>query len=1144
MRPIRNLRGLLTACTALISAPVLGQQATPPPATPSGVRSDLEDAFRSPPDGARPRVWWHWMNGNVTKDGIRKDMEWMKRIGIGGLTAFDANLTTPKIVDKRLIYMHPDWKDAFKYAVGLADRLGLELAIASSPGWSETGGPWVKPEDGLKKLVWSETSITGGRPFAGRIAMPPKTTGPFLTMPQRDPLAELSGTGHSSLPTLYRDVAVLAYPVPDRIADAASPVSVMAGRTTLDAAALLDDDLDTITEVRRPASGPTIVVYRYAKPHTVRSATLFVPGGKFLFWGPSIASQLEASDDGWTWRKIADVPAAEVPTTVSFAPVTARQFRLVITAIEPEAPNIGRPAPGTDTRVDDTVPVSPNRTKYHIAEFKLLSDAKVSRFETKAGYALVPEYYALDTAGPDLAGVDPARIINLTDRLQTDGTLRWTPPKGNWRVLRLGWSLLGTVNHPATAEATGLEVDKFDGAAVRRYLETYLGMYRDTVGADMIGVRGIRAILTDSIEVGAANWTPDMIARFKSLRGYDPTPYLPALTGVVVGSVRDSDRFLYDYRRTLADLMSSEHYGTLADFAHANKLKVYGEALENVRPSLGDDMAMRSHADIPMAALWAYPRNGAPSPVFLADMKGAASVAHIYGQNLVAAESMTSYMSPWAYAPKDLRRIIDLEFASGVNLPVIHTSVHQPVDDKQPGLSLSIFGQYFNRHETWAEMARPWIDYIARSALMLQQGRNFADVAYFYGEEAPLTALSRSRPPVDLPKNYAFDYANADVLMHRLSVDNGDVVAATGARYRVLYLGGTSEKITLPALRKIAQLAGEGATVVGQAPRSSPSLKDDKIEFAALVARLWSGAATTKVGRGRVIKSRNVEAALAQIGVQPDFAYAKPVSDSNILFVHRLMPDGNVYFLNNRVDRSEHIEAKFRVSGKVPEIWHAETGTTEPVSYRSENGITTVPLDFLPEQSLFVVFRKPADRTQENVLAPVMRLTGQIAGPWAVALQEGRGAPRSITLPRLETLSNNAVAGVRYFSGISTYRSNFTSPPGYRPGQPLVIDLGDAGDIAEVAINGKTLGTVWQAPWRIDIGEAVKSGRNSLEVRVANVWVNRLIGDVQPNSVKVAYTTLSTYLPDAPLRPSGLLGPVTLLVPQVNKPCPPSQRPD
>jgi hypothetical protein len=692
--------------------------------------------------------------------------------------------------------------------------------------------------------------------------------------------------------------------------------------------------------------------------------------------------------------------------------------------------------------------------------------------------------------------------------------------------VRIGYSLTGKTNHPATAEATGLEVDKYDARAVREYMEHYLGMYGEAAGDGLLGSRGVRAILTDSIEVGASNWTPALLEQFQRLRGYDPKPYLPALTGTIVGSRKQSDAFLYDFRRTLADLIASEHYGTVAKVAHEHGLKVYGEALEGGRPSLGDDIDMRKYADYPMAALWTFSRDRGPKNTARADMKGASSTAHVYGQNVVAAESLTSALAPWAHAPADLRRIIDLEFAYGINRPVIHTSVHQPLDDKQPGVSLAIFGQYFNRHETWAEMARPWVDYMARNSYLLQQGRNVADVAYFYGEEGPLSAQESYFP--DVPKRYAYDFVNSDAVLNLLRVEGSDLVVPSGARYKVLYLGGTSNKMTLPVLRRLASLAEAGATIVGQAPVGTPSLGEATDEYQTLVRKLWSGAATTPVGRGRVIVSKDVESALAAIGVPPDLTFTQSTNDSEILFVHRKTDDGDLYFVNNRQNRDETIEARFRVSGRVPELWRADSGTTEPASYRIENGTTVVPLEMKAEDSFFVVFRRPA--TAVSAVVPKTRYEPVLAldGRWDVAFQSDRGAPPTLTLPTLAPLTEQADAGVKYFSGVATYTRRFDLPKGMKPGQPLMLDLGNVGDVAEIHVNGQLVGTVWLAPYRLDIGAAVRKGSNQLEIRVANLWVNRLIGDAQPGAAKVAFTTLPTYRADAPLRPSGLIGPVQL----------------
>jgi len=1104
-----RVRGLLLL-VALLSTTAANAQTV-------AAADPLVDGFRDPPASARPRVWWHWLNGNITEDGITKDLEWMHRIGIGGVQTFDATLGTPQIVERRLPYMTPPWKHAFAHALATADRLGLEFAIAASPGWSETGGPWVAPRDAMKKLVWSETDIAGGIHFRGPLAPPPVTTGPFQDIPFKDD--EPGGTAVASpKPSFYTDVAVLAYPI---AVGAAPPVMATdALGTPLNAAALSDASLVSAVDVAKgTAAAPGLAILRFAAPRTIRAATVFISDAKTTFSEPELRPIIEAEVDG-IWRKLADVPLGVVPTTLSFAPVSTRAVRLVLIPSAPSAPmatTIG--APGAE--IIDIFPKPPVSPTVRLGTFAVSDAPRVHRAETKAGFDIALDYYALET--PASSGVDPSRVIDLTTRLSPDGTLDWAPPPGRWRVLRLGSTLLGKTNHPATPEATGLEVDKYDGAAVRRYLETYLDHYHNAAGTGAIG-KSLGALLTDSIEVGASNWTPGMVAAFKRLRGYDPTPWLPTLTGEVVGSAARSDAFLYDYRRTLADLVADAHYGTLAAVAHEHGLKVYGEALEDKRPVLGDDMAMRAHTDIPMAAMWTYGAEG-PRATLIGDDRGAASVAHIYGQNLVAAESLTAAFWPWAFAPADLRPMIDLEFANGINRPVIHTSVHQPLD-RAPGLSLAMIGQYFTRHETWAEMAKPWVDYIARTSFLLQQGRNVADLAYFYGEEAPITALNAVTPLTDVPPGWGWDYINAPALSDAVTVEHGLIVAKGGARYKALYLGGTSSRMTLPTLRRIAALAEAGATVIGKAPHGSPSLADDAGAFAKLVTRLWAGGQETRVGAGRVIAVDSVAQGLARAAIAPDFHHSGP-ADAELAFVHRRTADADIYWVDNRQNRVAQIEASFPVSGRVPELWHAETGQSEPISWQRAGGSTVTPLTLKAHESVFVVFRKRTSLNSETVAQTVETPVATLTAPWSVTFEPGRGAPATTTMTVLQPLDKSADPGIRYFSGIATYSSEFDVGQA-NVNKPLVLDLGSVGDVAEVRINARSVGTLWRPPYRVDIGSAVRVGRNRIEVRVANLWVNRLIGDAQPNAHKVTFTTLPTYRADAPLRTSGLVGPVVL----------------
>jgi hypothetical protein len=472
--------------------------ATLPASAGAQTRDPLAEAFRDPPAEARPRVWWHWMNGNVTEEGIARDLAWMKRVGIAGLQNFDANLKTPQVVDKRLVYMTPEWKRAFRFAATEADRLALELAIAASPGWSETGGPWVTPEDAMKKLVWSETFVRAGQRTAIRLADPARVAGPFGNLPIQDQFG-LAEPVEVDRPAFYRDVAVLAWPV-------AAPVALPAPRMTagdgkpLDVATLGDGDLTTgVTISRGTRDDPAAITIEYPAPQTVRSLVVHVPGAGPTPVNPGLRPRLEASDDGRAWRPVTELAMTDVPSTVSFDPVTASRFRIVFASARSQAAATAfMPPPGLD--LSALAGLRPTGSPgLEIEELRLGAETRINQFESKAGFATSPDYYALDArTGGDIAGPSPREVLDVTARLKADGTLDWTPPKGDWRVVRLGWSLTGKTNHPATAEATGLEVDKMDAGAVRRYLDRYLAQYRDAAGNDLIGARGVRALLTDS----------------------------------------------------------------------------------------------------------------------------------------------------------------------------------------------------------------------------------------------------------------------------------------------------------------------------------------------------------------------------------------------------------------------------------------------------------------------------------------------------------------------------------------------------------------------------------------------------------------------------------------------------------------------
>ncbi|MCL6102738.1 MAG: discoidin domain-containing protein, partial [Bacteroidetes bacterium] len=827
----------------------------------------LLKGFVTPPNAAKPRVWWHWMSGNVTKEGIRADLEWMHRVGIGGFQTFDVSMIQ-QVVPKRLVYMTPEWKDAFLFATKLADSLGLEMAIAGSPGWSESGGPWVTPAQAMKKYVWSETRIEGGKPFTGILPKPPTTSGPYLQ--------NIRGYGNAVQkpedPEYYADAAVVAYRVPENdisISELKPKVTSSGGK--FDLTMLTDGDLEKTTFL--PAAQPngkSWIQFEFTKPEKIQSVTIVFGAQK-----SSSIPALEASDDGLRFKTVLQDPGGS-QRTITFPPVTARFFRLTITtpALQPAGADSGGSRRGRGKGEDGPAGMQ-------IAEFDLHRFARVKYFEVKAGFGTRNGMY--DIATPSVSATDVVNkneVVDLTSKMQPDGTLNWTPPAGHWMVTRLGYSLTGITNHPASREATGLEVDKLSAEHCKAYFENYLDQYKDATGG-LMGKKGLQYMITDSWEARTLNWTDNMMIDFKNRRGYDMLPWLPVLTGHIVESAEASDRFLWDFRKTIADLTAENHYDQLTTLLHERGMGRYSESHENARHMVADGMEVKRTADIPMSAMW-VPGNvggnsiGEVAVHYKADVRESASVAHIYGQNLVAAESMTAIGTAWAWSPESLKPTADMELACGLNRFVIHCSVHQPVFDKIPGLGLGPFGQWFTRNETWAEEAGAWTTYLARSSYMLQQGKFVADVAYFYGEDNNITSLFLNKLP-DVPSSYNYDFVNADALINVLSVNNGQLITPSGMGYRLLALDPNARYMTLPVLRKISAMVKAGAVVVGEKPVGTPSLSDDQAEFKTIADQLWgTGTGETTFGKGKVYAGRTIAEVLTSLKVTPDFEYTKP----------------------------------------------------------------------------------------------------------------------------------------------------------------------------------------------------------------------------------------------------------------------------
>ena len=1037
----------------------------------------LAEGFINPPQSARPMVWWHWMNGNITRDGLRKDIEWMHRIGIGGFHVFDAGINTPKIVDERLEYMSKSWREVFGEAIALADSLGMEVAVPSSPGWSSTGGPWVSPEDAMKKIVWRETNVRGGRKLTVKLPEPFTASGKFQNIPV---LAEHTHASGAIAEKYYTDIAVLAVRRPEAdksLSELGAKVTSSGGTFTLEQ--LTNGDLTDYGRLPAHKSGHAWIQYEFPEPQTIKALSVVNENPRRR--GHSVPAychdSLQVSDDGINFKTVLGIPVGDaLRQTISFDGITAKYFRLKHK--NPKAYyhySMGTPDP--DPEYSD------------IAEFVIYPQSRINHTEEKAAFAAGHDLALYPT--PDESAADVCtEVIDVTSFVK-DGTLTWKAPGGNWTISRFGASLTGKKNHPASPEATGLEVDKINPEAWRRYFRNYLDMYKDASGG-LLGQHGIQYVLTDSYEAGHINWSPELFKEFEKRRGYSPVGFLPTITGVIVESVEKSEQFLLDWRKTIGELFE-ENYANLTDLVR-NEYGMKGcfiESHENGRCFVADGMSIKKTASYPMSAIWVPGKVGTPDriPEGKADIRESASVAHIYGQNVVAAESLTSIgyaQQAFSYCPENLKPTVDIELAHGLNKFVIHESAHQPLDSRKPGLVLGVYGQWFNRHETWAEQAEAWMDYLARSSFMLQQGKAVADILWYYGEDNNITGLySHSFP--DIPSGYNFDFASPEVLMDEIYVQNGKICTKTGMEYSVLVLDPNTSKMSPRIAERIAYLKSCGVTVCGH------------------------------IGK-------EIAASLAIRGIDPDWTYT---GTDSLNFVHRRLSDAEIYWVNSPVNEYRKAEVSLRISGLKPYLWHPVSGEMKEISYSFAEGRTKLMLEFEPHDAYFIVFKGRTDvnsfilpKTENSVLA-------RIEGGWDISFEDPFGQKKDVRFESLCSWSDNDDPWIRHFSGTATYRRTIDIPA--HSGR-IILDLGKVKNIAQVLVNGQEVTTLWKAPFTADITEYVTGDTAELEIRVTNLWVNRLIGDASaPVTVQRSYTSQTFYKPEDLLLPSGLLGEVRLL---------------
>lgn len=732
-------------------------------------------------------------------------------------------------------------------------------------------------------------------------------------------------------------------------------------------------------------------------------------------------------------------------------------------------------------------------------------------------------------SSPEDQPVKPGDVVDLTSKLKPDGTLEWNVPEGRWTVVRTGHRKTNAQLSVPMPGFHGLENDFLDRAGINQVFES--------VGIELIKEAGplagktLRSFVTDSFEAGYPNWTANILRHFKRYRGYDPTPYLPALSGWLIGSAELSDRFLHDYRKTVADCFADEHYGRMSELARQYGMMSRAEAAGPSQSGTVCTDALKNlgRVDYPQGEFWRF-------DVFVQGdqnmvCKQTASAAHIYGKRYAATESFTAVRNwrNWNASPDLLKPLADRAFCEGINQIFFHSSTCQPADYGKPGIVYNA-GTHVNPRVTWWEQAAgPWIAYINRAQSLLQSGLFVADVLYYNGDGAP-NLVRPKHVPAGLGKGYDYDVCNEEVLLTRLSVKDGRIVLPDGMSYRLLVLPN-STKMPAPLVQKLRALVQAGATVIGPQPLTDSGLKnypqcDEDVRVVG--EELWGG----KTGKGRVFHGKTEREVLLADGILPDFE-AAGAPDTFIDFIHRTAPQAEIYFLANRKDRAEKVTAIFRQAGRQPELWDPVTGQQRDLpQFAMENGRTVVPLEFDPHGSFFIVFRKPATTAVEVNNFPTFETVQSIDGSWTVQFDQEWFYPATnnvIVFERVEDWTQRPEDAVKYFSGTACYVKTFTFRPG--AGERHFLDLGGAGVSAKVTLNGKECGVAWCKPWRVEITRALKAGENQLEVEVVNTWPNRLIGDAKlPREQRRTRTNITQYEKpeNQTLIPAGLFGPVTI----------------
>lgn len=1078
---IQNFRFVLLLTFSFFTTNVFGQTLNP-------------SLFKNPPSSASVHTWWHWMDNAITKEGITKDLESMKRQGISTVTILNVRqLGERDLGVPHVIFGTEEWYSMFEWALKEANRVGLKIGVHNCDGWSASGGPWITPQYAMKRVVWSKSILEGGKKIACHLPQP------------------------SANNDFYKDIRVIALPArhPLSLFQIEAPAVLVNGKSSGNL--LYDANPFSVQNVN---NGSTIV-FNFTNDFTAEKIAIH-PRLEFS-WGTfnyfRYQCELKSSLDGKTFTSVDQFEGTGMNKTSTFEiPRTkAKYFQLEFKNISGSGNN-----------------------SLAVSEIELLQKKEFPAYNSTIPFHLEKSVAAkadndsdLMIIGSDQQAVPLKNVIDVTKYMTTEGVLNWDAPQGKWEVMRIGYTATGAENSPATKAGKGLECDKMDTLALNLHFRSFPAKLIARAGA--LAGNTFEYLFIDSWECKFQNWTDNFFSEFENRRHYSLINWLPVICGVTVDNSESTERFLRDYRQTIAELIEENYYRHFNDLCHRSGMKSHAEVIYGgpKYPPL-DVLKSNSQVDLPMYEFWSFynKKDGfiTYSPVKEAEFNIAAQAGNLYGKKVIGAEAYTNRLN-YSETPWDLKLFGDLAFCSGVNQIVLHSYVHQPFDRK-PGFTLGEFGQSFNRHNPWWDFSSQWFTYQARIQYILQQGVAAADILYFTGDKYYQTF--NPKEIYKTPEGYTRQDCNLDVLLNHCRIKNGKILLDNGVSYAMLVLpeGVFIDAVTL---KRMAELVKQGAVIAGPKPLGlSGNLNHIAEEkgMKDLSAKMWGKAGAEGIfensyGKGKVYCGISIKDILNRQQVRPDFYGIKPGME-NLLCIHKKIGNSDVYFVFNQEDKEVEREVIFRLSGKVPEIWDPEYGTLYlPASYHEYKGTTVIKMKFMPKQSLFFVFneKKTPDLQIKNELERKLALK-DFKGTMTFEDLKDR-APIQIE-NNLAYWTKSSDPELKFYSGKVKYSIDFNLPAELMSKDRLFLSLDSVKAAYEIKLNDKLLGNSAFPGYLFNVSGLVKEKGNHMEVRVANTWRNRIIGDyTQFQVLKNIWTT--AYIPNLPgkdktLQESGIGG--------------------